>query len=168
MPFPFCFSSSYLPSMRQTSISDTAIRRDYTILTSDLNGYGFMHGGRLLMLADEAGFLAAHDFCKTDCLTVAVHQARFHRPAYKDERLILKAQVAFTGKTSLWVPVSILMANEHLVMEAVVVYTAVDAQRSPVKVPAVTANNATEHQLQADIIRLRKFVQSCYDGDRRL
>jgi len=154
--------------MRQTSISDTAIRRDYTILASDLNGYGFMHGGRLLMLADDAGFLAAHDFCKTDCLTVAVHQARFHRPAYKDDHLILQAQVAFTGKTSLWVPVSILMASEHLVMEAVVVYTAVDAQRSPVKVPAVTANNATEHQLQADIIRLRKFVQSCYDGDRRL
>jgi len=151
--------------MRQTSISDTAIRRDYTVLASDLNGYGFMHGGRLLMLADEAGFLAAHDFCKTDCLTVAVHQARFHHPAYKDDHLILQAQVVFTGKTSLWVPVSILMANEHLMMEAVVVYTAVDAQRSPVKVPAVTASNATEHQLQADIIRLRKFIQSCRDGD---
>jgi len=168
MPFPFCFSSSYLPPMRKTSISDTAIRRDYTILASDLNGYGFMHGGRLLMLADETGFLAAHNFCKTDCLTVAVHQARFHRPAYKDDHLILQAQVAFTGKTSLWVPVSILMANEHLMMEAIVVYTAVDAQRSPVKVPAVTASNATEHQLQADMIRLRKFIHSCHGGDKQL
>jgi len=120
------------------------------------------------MLADEAAFVAAHNFCKTDCLTVAVHQARFHRPAYKDAHLILQAQVAFTGKTSIWVPVSILMANEQLVMEAVVVYTAVDAQRSPVKVPVVTASNATERQLQADITRLRKFVRSCHDGDRRL
>lgn len=152
--------------MRQTLISDTVIRRDYTVLTNDLNGYGFMHGGRLLMLADEAGFLAAHNFCKIDCLTVAVHQARFHRPAYKDNHLILQAQVAFTGKTSLWVPVSILMADEQLILEAVVVYTAVDAQRSPVKVPAVTASNATEHQLQADIIRLRKFIRSCH-GDMR-
>jgi len=151
--------------MRQTSISDTAIRKDYTVLAGDLNGYGFIHGGRLLMLADEAGFLAAHGFCKTDCLTVAVHQARFHHPAYKDEHLILQAQVAFTGKTSLWVPVSILAADKQLIMESIIVYTAVDAQRSPVRVPNIKANNAAEHQLQADIIRLRKFIRSDHAGD---
>ena len=150
--------------MQQTSISDTAISKDYTVLTGDLNGYGFMHGGRLLMLADETGFLAANHFCDRDCLTVAVHQARFHRPAYQNEHLILQARVAFTGKTSLWVPVSILAAHDRLIMEAVVVYTAVDAQRSPVKVPAVTAHNAAEHQLQADIICLRNFIRSCHDG----
>jgi len=148
--------------MQQKSISDTAIRKDYTVLAEDLNGYGFMHGGRLLTLADETGFLAAHGFCKADCLTVAVHQARFYRPAYQGDHLVLQAQVAFTGKTSLWVPVSIL-ADEHLIMEAVVVYTAVDAQRSPVKIPYVSVRNANEHQLQADMIHLRDFVQSCHD-----
>jgi len=144
-----------------TSISETAIHKDYTVLTNDLNGYGFMHGGRLLMLADEAGFLAAHGFCKTDCLTVAVHQTRFYRPAYKGNHLILQARVAFTGKTSLWVPVSISTENGQLVMKATVVYVAVDAQRIPTGIPAVTASNGPEKQLQADIVRLRSFIRSC-------
>jgi len=150
--------------MQQTSISDTAIRRDYAVLANDLNDYGFMHGGRLLMLADDAGFLAAHGFCKTDCLTVAVHQTRFHRPAYEGNNLVLQAQVAFTGKTSLWVPVSIRTCDEQLMMESIMVYTAVDAQLSQVRVPDVSAHNATERQLQADIIRLREFVQSAHNG----
>ena len=153
--------------MRQTSISDTTIRRDYTVSVSDLNDYGIMHGGRLLMLADETGFIAAHNFCKQDCLTVAVHQARFHRPACQDDHIVLRAQVAFTGKTSLWVPVSVLSASQCLIMEGVVVYTAVNAQRSSVRVPDITTSNEDERQLQANIIHLREFIQSCDDRDMR-
>ncbi len=146
--------------MQKTLISETAIQKSYTVLATDLNGYGFMHGGRLLMLADETGFLAAYSFCKRDCLTVAVHQTRFHRPAYKGDMLTLRAQVAFTGKTSLWVPVFVLAVDEQLVMESIMVYAAVDARRSPVPVPDVIAGNAAEHQLQVKIIRLREFVRS--------
>jgi len=160
MPFPFLFSSSYLLSMQQTTIADTTIRRDYTVLASDLNGYGFMHGGRLLMLADKIGFLAAHGFCNTDCLTVATHQTRFHHPAYEGDNLILQAQVAFTGKTSLWVSISILDADAQLLMESIMVYAAVDDKRIPTRVPDVVASNAAEHQLQAEVIRLREFIQS--------
>jgi len=153
--------------MQQISISKTTISKDYTVLAEDLNGYGFIHGGRLLTLVDEVGFLAAHGFCNMDCLTVAVHQARFHRPAYKGESLVSKAQVAFTGSTSLWVPVSIHTYDGQLIMEAIVVYTAVDAQRSPTKVPDVTACNASEHQLQADIIRLRDFILCSSNGPKQ-
>ncbi len=151
--------------MRRTPVSETIIHNDYTVLASDLNGYGFMHGGRLLMLADEMGFLAAHGFCRTDCLTVAVHQTRFLRSAYKGDHLILRAQVAFAGKTSLWIPVSILTEDGRLIMEAIIVYVAVDAQRIPVEVRAVTASNDAEKKVQADIIQLRSFVRSRREGE---
>lgn len=153
--------------MRPTSISETAIRKDYTVLTRDLNGYGCMHGGRLLMLADEAGFLAAHGFCNTDCLTIAVHQTRFYRSAYKGNHLVLRAQVVLTGKTSLWVPISISTEDDQLIMRATVVYVAVDAHGMPTGIYTVTANNDAEKQLQADIIHLQSFIRSCREGGIR-
>lgn len=153
--------------MRPTSISETTIRKDYTVLTRDLNGYGFMHGGRLLMLADEAGFLAAHGFCKTDCLTIAVHQTRFYRSTYKGNHLVLQAQVVLTGKTSLWVPVSISTGDDRLIMRSTVVYVAVDTHGMPTGIRAVTANTDAEKQLQVDIIHLRSFIRSCREGGIR-
>ena len=119
------------------------------------------------MLADEAGFLAAHGFCKTDCLTIAVHQTRFYRSTYKGNHLVLQAQVVLTGKTSLWVPVSISTGDDRLIMRSTVVYVAVDTHGVPTGIRAVTANTDAEKQLQVDIIHLRSFIRSCREGGIR-
>jgi len=139
---------------------DSFIRYRYTVRMDDMNQYGFMHGGRLLTISDETGFLAAHRHSGTDCLTVAVHRARFYRPLQQDENLLFEAQVGLTGNTSLWVPVRVLTQNHrHPAMESVIVFVAVNESGRPQKVPGVVAETTAEQQLQSRVRSLFEQVR---------
>jgi len=140
--------NSYPADMNEISISATSVSIAYGIKDSDLNGYHVMHGGRLLTLADETGFLAAHQFCRCDCMTVAVHRAEFQRTSQTGETIHIKAQVAFTGTSSMWVPVEMTNQENDTVMQAVFVYAAVDHFRKPRAVGQVIATTPSEQALQ--------------------
>ena len=138
----------YPVGMQATRINATEVRESYNVKAADMNGYGLLHGGRLLTLADEIGFLAAHRFSRADCLTVAVHHARFHRPARPGDVLTLQAKVALTGNTSLWTSVEIADSSGKCIMDAVIVYSAVDKQLRPRRIGNVCAENDEEKALQ--------------------
>jgi len=87
--------------MAHATIQDSICHQHYTVEASDLNHYGIMHGGRLLTLCDETGYLSARRHAGGNCLTRAVHQARFQHPAHVGEQLILQAVVGLTGHSSL-------------------------------------------------------------------
>jgi len=145
--------------MQAVNINDTRVRKTYTVKADDLNGYGLLHGGRLLTLADEIGFLAAYGCCHCDCLTVAVHRARFHRPAKSGDALQLEARVALTGSSSLWTNVEISNASATCIMDAVVVYAAVDKHRHPQRIGRVRAETADEIALQQRMRRLKNALR---------
>ncbi len=141
--------------MNDVAISATRLSVSYTVQNADLNGYHVLHGGRLLTLADEVGFLAAHGFCNRDCLTVAVHRARFYRPCPEGELIHLQAQVGLTGNSSIWVQIEVTNNQKACVMDAVIVYAAVDKQRRPVKVGQVQAETPQEKKLQQYMQQLK-------------
>jgi uncharacterized protein (TIGR00369 family) len=138
-------------------ISDTTIRMVYHIHPRDMNQYGSIHGGRLLTLADETGFLAAHGHAGQRCVTVGVHQARFFRGAAAGVHIEIEAQVALTGSTSLWVPIRMRLAQEEraLVMDAVYVYVAVDENGRPQPVADISAHTSDERTLQKHMLAIR-------------
>jgi len=138
-------------------ISDTTIRMVYHIHPRDMNQYGSIHGGRLLTLADETGFLAAHGHAGQRCVTVGVHQARFFRGAAAGVHIEIEAQVALTGSTSLWVPIRMRLAQEEraLVMDAVYVYVAVDENGRPQPVADISAYTSDERTLQKHMLAIR-------------
>ena len=150
--------------MPVTHIGATTVHRGHHVTAADLNRYGMMHGGRLLTLVDETGFLAARAFCGRDCLTVAVHRARFLRPVREGRFITATACVAATGRTSLWTPVRVCAAGsdhspEEALMDAIVTYVAVDDEGRPVPVPEVVAATPAERRLQADMRRLMAEVR---------
>ena len=141
--------------MLTSSIEDSLVASSHTVRQPDLNGYKLLHGGRLLTLADEVGFLAAHRFCGHDCLTVAVHRARFHRPARLNDIIDLQAQVALTGRSSMWVSVGVTNNKGETVMDAVVVYVAVDNQHRPVRINPIQATSEAGQALQDHMLQLK-------------
>jgi acyl-CoA hydrolase len=145
--------------MPAISVEDSLVAIEYIVRQPDLNGYMLLHGGRLLTLADEAGFLAAYRFCGRDCLTVAVHRARFHRPARLNDAISLKSQVALTGKSSLWAYVSVTDSKNESLMDAVIVYAAVDDQYRPVRISSIEATSDAGKTLQQQMQQLRASVQ---------
>lgn len=144
----------YIVMRMDKRIGDSFTRISYHIRAQDMNQYGSIHGGRLLTLADEVGFLAAHRHAGQACLTVGVHQARFYRGAEAGMQLDIEARVGLTGHTSLWVPVRMALAGEDI-MDAVYVYVAVDARGAPCPVPSVVADTEDAQALQARMQAMR-------------
>jgi len=131
----------------------------YTMTASDLNRYGIMHGGRLLTLCDEVGYVAAHKHAAGDCLTRAVHQAQFHHAIEAGEQLGFRARVGLTGYSSLWVLIEAISSRDgRCMMDAVFVYAAIDAHRHVRPVAAVRAETDEEQQLQARLRRMKEQV----------
>jgi len=137
-------------------MSDSLVQQHYCVQKGDLNGYGIMHGGRLLTLCDNVGFLAAHAHSGMSCLTVGVHQGRFYQPVKQGQELVIKAQVALAGNTCLWVPVRV-SKESHTVMEVTMVFVAMNAEGRPQKVPGLKPGSQPEQDLHDLTKRIRKI-----------
>ena len=111
-----------LPSMQAVSCSATRVSRCYRVLEEDLNQYHLLHGGRMLTLADETGFLSTRCLTQNPCLTRAIHQASFHRPARLGDSIQFDAWVAMTGRSSLWCAVTASCTRHGRLFDALFVY----------------------------------------------
>jgi len=143
--------------MTHYSIQAATLTRPFQVQKRDLNVYGFMHGGRLITLCDETAYLAAMRHCERDCLTRAIHRARFHAPLHPDEAFDITARPALTGHSSIWVACEV-RREAQLVMDALLVFVAVDEGLQPVGVPALVAETEEERQLMEKIRRIRESM----------
>jgi len=115
-----------------------------------------MHGGRLLTLCDEVGYIAARKHAEGDCLTRSVHQAQFHHAIQAGEEITFHARVGFTGHSSLWVFIEIINTKDgRRMMDAVFVYVAIDENRHVRQVPVIHADSDEEKQLQSRLKKMR-------------
>ncbi|MDX8403789.1 MAG: hotdog domain-containing protein [Mariprofundaceae bacterium] len=139
--------------VKQKTISNSLVKYDGSVERSDLNGYGFMHGGKLLTLCDNIGYLSATKHAGCDCLTRAAHNVQFFSMMKENEPFSIQAKVVLTGKTTMWVACSIKNAQQT-VMNAVFVFIAVDENFKPISVPAVQAESKQEKSEQTLMQRL--------------
>ncbi len=143
--------------MMHASIQHSEFYHAYKVTTADLNRYGIMHGGRLLTLCDEVGYIAARKHADGDCLTRAVHQAQFHHAVQAGDEITFHARVGLTGHSSLWVFVEIINTKDgRHIMDAVFVYVAIDESLHVRQVPAIHAETDEEKQLQSRLKRIRE------------
>ncbi len=130
----------------------------HRVTDRDLNAYGLLHGGRLMTLADEAGFHAAFAHAGTRCLTRAVHGLGFSRSIGPGSLIELRACAIMAGPHSIWTWVE---AFEHgkVAMSGAFVFVAVDEAFRPVEVPVIEPTNAAERKLQNRVRRLRATIR---------
>ncbi len=143
--------------MSQKTIRNSYVQHKGDVSKEDLNQYEVMHGGRLLTLCDEVGYLAAKKHAECDCLTRAVHQAQFRAMLKEGDTFTIEAKVVLCGNSTLWTDCQIKKAGES-VMSALFVYIAVDKTFKPVSIPPVYAENESEQALQAQVQAFRDRV----------
>ncbi len=145
--------------MSRLTIHHSECRQRYPVCASDLNSYDIMHGGRLLTLCDEIGYLAARTHAGSDCLTRAVHEAQFHRAAHAGETLALRARVGLTGRSSLWTHIEVHADQTgSLIMDAVFVFVAIVGEHRSRPVPTIHAESYDELQLQQRLEQLHTRI----------
>jgi uncharacterized protein (TIGR00369 family) len=115
------------------------------------NLLGNVHGGWIMKLADEAGALACMRHAQRKVVTVAIDSMVFREPIRIGDLVILKAEVSYTGRTSMEAAVEVHAENpitgeQTHTNTAYMVYVALDSEGRPTPVPPLEAETEEERQ----------------------
>jgi len=113
------------------------------------NLLGNVHGGWIMKLVDEAGALA--------CMRHAQNSMTFREPIRIGDLIILNAEVAYTGRTSMEAEVQVLAENPVTgerthTNTAYLVYVALDDEGKPTSVPPLRAETNEEKRKMTDAL----------------
>jgi len=145
--------------MDQKTIARTHTTHHGQVEKEDLNRYNLMHGGRLLTLCDEVGYIAAMKHAETDCLTRAAHDIEFMSMLKESDPYTVDARVILTGRTTLWVSCAV-KSEQKSVMKALFVYIAVDDSFNSKPVGKIHAETESEQQEQKKMQTLMNQVKA--------
>ncbi len=112
-------------------------------MPADANPAGDIFGGWVLSQMDLAGGVIAHRRAQGRVATVAITAMTFHRPVFVGDEVSCYADIIKVGRTSITVKVESWArrgrSEEKIeVTEGIFTYVAVDSERRPCLVPAVS------------------------------
>lgn len=107
---------------------------------------GFVHGGEIMRMIDEAGALACMRHAGRPVVTVAVDQIQFNEPIRIGDLVLITAEVSYVGRTSMEAEVQVVAENpltgeRRHTNTAYVVYVALDEEGRPTPVPPLLLEN---------------------------
>jgi len=135
-----------------TERSRTTLARVMGVM--DANNYGNVHGGVIMRAVDEAGAVAAVRHSQGSVVTAFMDEMAFLEPVKLGDLLTTRAQVNWTGRTSMEVGVRVTVQRQGFqhdihVSTAYLVFVAIDSEGNPRPVPAVAP------ETEDDLLRFR-------------
>src|ERR671924_1180116 len=114
------------------------------------NLLGNVHGGWIMKLVDEAGALACMRHAQRKVVTVTIDSMDFRQPIRIGDVVILRAEVSYTGRTSMEATVEVHAENpitgtQTHTNTAYLVYVALDDNGRPTPVPQLQAETEDEN-----------------------
>lgn len=116
--------------------------RSELVFPNDANPMGNIFGGRVLMLMDVVGAIAARRHSRREVVTAEIDSVHFLRPIRVGECIEAVAEVSAVGRTSMEVEVRIVVEDLFTGLQAeaataYLTYVAMDAVGRPTSVPAL-------------------------------
>jgi acyl-CoA hydrolase len=121
----------------------------------DANSAGFVHGGTVMRMCDEAAGIAAIRHCRGRVVTAGMDRMTFTEPVHVGELLRCQASVNAAWNTSMEVGVRVEAENAvtgevRHTSTAYLTMVAVDDEGRPVGVPALQAQTPDELRREAE------------------
>lgn len=146
---------------RPRRAGETQVTLAQLMMPKDANFLGFIHGGIIMKLIDEAAGVAAFRFCRRDVVTAHIDQIDFHHPVEVGGLVTLRASVNYAGRTSM--EVGVRVESEDLVTGGIIhtnsaylVMVALDRHRNPVEVPTLVPETEVEQRRWKEAERRRQ------------
>ena len=122
---------------------------------TDANSAGFVHGGTVMKLCDEAAGIAAIKHCRTRIVTAAIDRMTFMHPVHVGELLTCRAAVNAVWHTSMEVGVRVEAENPRTgevrhTSTAYLTMVAVDEQGKPMEVANLVPETPDEERRQRE------------------
>jgi acyl-CoA hydrolase len=144
-------------------MNDTIDRRNVVMRflaePTDINFGGKVHGGAVMKWIDQAGYAAASLWSGNYCVTVYVGGIRFYKPIHIGHMVEVRAQLIYTGRTSMHIAVDVWSADPRAgayqqTTHCVIVFVAVDESGNPLPVPTWTPIDDGSRRLYDYAVRL--------------
>ena len=137
------------------SVSSSQTEMSELMLPSHTNFGGFVYGGKVLALIDNAAFACACRHAEKHCVTASVDAVNFHESIKVGELVTLKASCNFAGRTSMEIGLKVFA--EDLISGKVrhtnscyVTMVAIGDDGKPAEVPRLTPETAEEKRRYQD------------------
>ena len=125
-----------------------------SMLPSDANPSGNVHGGEIMKLIDECAGAAAGRHARRRVVTARVDELSFLAPVYVGNLVTARASVNDVGTRSMEIGVrvdaeDILTGTVVHVASAYLIYVAIDADGKPAPIPPIVAETDEEKRRMA-------------------
>jgi acyl-CoA hydrolase len=144
--------------------TQTALIRWMSII--DANSAGFVHGGIVMKLCDEAAGIAAVKHCRTRIVTAAIDRMTFRDPVHVGELLTCRASVNAVWRTSMEVGVRVESENPRTgemrhTSTAYLTMVALDDEGRPTEVPPLAVEGPDEERRmrEAELRRRNRLAE---------
>jgi uncharacterized protein (TIGR00369 family) len=122
-----------------------------TMLPSDANPYGNVHGGEVMKLIDACAGAAATRHARSRVVTAFIDELSFLAPVYVGDLVTAKASVNHVARTSMEVGVrveaeNLLTGRVVHVSSAHLVFVSIDEKGHPVPLPPLVAETDEERR----------------------
>jgi acyl-CoA hydrolase len=121
----------------------------------DANSAGFIHGGSVMKLCDEAAGVVAVKHSRSRVVTAGVDRMTFVAPVYVGELLTFSASVNAAWRTSMEIGVRVEAENPRTgerrhTSSAYLTMVALDEQGQPTEVPGLITETDEQRRREAD------------------
>jgi acyl-CoA hydrolase len=135
-------------------LMETYIENRWIVGPNDANNLETAHGGNVLKWMDEVGAMSAMRFAGRTTVTARMDEVNFKRPIPVGDIALVKGYVYDAGRTSVRVRTRVFRENpreasQQLTTESYMVFVAIDEQREPTGVPALTVDSERGERLRA-------------------
>ena len=135
--------------MNGKTVKHSCIEKIEQVMPGNTNSLGTVFGGKVMEWIDIAGAVSALRHVRRPVVTASFDRVDFYAPARIGHLIILKAQVNYTGRTSLEVGVTVtaedpMTGDQFLTTEALITFVAIDQNGNPVPVPPVIPETEEE------------------------
>jgi len=134
------------------TVGHSAVEMAQVMLPNQANPAGFVHGGELMKLMDNAAGVVAARHCHNNVVLASVENIRFHTPVRIGNLVIIRGKITFTSRSSMEVQIEVeaedLLAGRKLqALTAYFIMVALDAKGKPTEVPPLILNTEEEEKL---------------------
>ncbi len=134
------------------TVGHSAIEMAQLMLPHQTNPAGFVHGGELMKLMDNAAGVVAARHSRANPVTAMVHDINFHNPVRVGDLVLVHGKITFTSRSSMEVRIDVetenLLTGQRLpALTAYYVMVAVNLEGKPIEVPPLIVITEEEERL---------------------
>src|SRR4030042_435611 len=137
---------------RGRTVGHSAVEMAELMLPHQTNPAGFVHGGELMKLMDNAAGVVAARHSRANLVTAMVEDINFHNPVHVGDLVLVHGKITFTSRSSMEVRIEVeaenLLTGKRLpALTAYYVMVAVSLEGKSVEVPPLIVITEEEERL---------------------